>query len=47
MRNFKKFIPVTAMFALVATTLGLTACGSGNEGGNGGNSSCEKGLLKN
>lgn len=41
MRNFKKFVPVTAMFALVATTLGLTACGSGNEGGNGGNS-CEK-----
>lgn len=42
MRNFKKFVPVTAMFALVATTLGLTACGSGNEGGNGGNSSCKK-----
>lgn len=42
MRNFKKFVPVTVMFALVATTLGLTACGSGNEGGNGGNSSCKK-----
>lgn len=42
MKNLKKIVAVVATVVLIATTLGLVACGPTNGGGNGGNDSGKK-----